>query len=276
MDRDARNWHARVARMRVPLGGSTMSLQRERTLILTVLLILTAASWALLIWQSRTANTMGMGLTMGMGAALFLAIWVVMMIAMMFPAAAPMILVFAQVQHDRRRGGWAFVPTWIFAGAYLLIWTLFGGLLYLGANVSGVLAQQVPWLMMNASRIVGGIVVLAGLYQLTPLKRVCLAKCCTPLDFILHSWRDGYPGAFRMGLEHGIYCLGCYWLLFVLLFPLGMMNIAAMALLTALIFAEKVVPRGARIAQFAALALILYGALVIVVPAALPLGGAGM
>ena len=276
MDRDARNWHARVARMRVPLGGSTMSLQRERTLILTVLLILTAASWALLIWQSRTANTMGMGLTMGMGAALFLAIWVVMMIAMMFPAAAPMILVFAQVQRDRLRGGWAFVPTCIFAGAYLLIWTLFGGLLYLGVNVSGVLAQQVPWLMMNASRIVGGIVVLAGLYQLTPLKRVCLAKCCTPLDFILHSWRDGYPGAFRMGLEHGIYCLGCYWLLFVLLFPLGMMNIAAMALLTALIFAEKVVPRGARIAQFAALALILYGALVIVVPAALPLGGAGM
>src|SRR2546430_4444765 len=103
MDRDARNWHARVARMRVPLGGSTMSLQRERTLILTVLLILTAASWALLIWQSRTANTMGMGLTMGMGAALFLAIWVVMMIAMMFPAAAPMILVFAQVQRDRDR-----------------------------------------------------------------------------------------------------------------------------------------------------------------------------
>ena len=253
-----------------------MSLRRERTLILALLLILAAASWAVLIWQSRTANTMGMGLTMGMGAALFLAIWVVMMIAMMFPAAAPMILVFAQVQRDRRRGGWAFVPTCIFAGAYLLIWTLFGGLLYLGLNVSGVLAQQVPWLMMNASRIVGGIVVLAGLYQLTPLKRVCLAKCCTPLDFILHSWRDGYPGAFRMGLEHGIYCLGCYWLLFVLLFPLGMMNIAAMALLTALIFAEKVVPRGVRIAQFAALALILYGALVIVVPAALPLGGAGM
>jgi predicted metal-binding membrane protein len=80
-----------------------MSLQRERTLILTVLLILTAASWAILIWQSRTANTMGMGLTMGMGAALFLAIWVVMMIAMMFPAAAPMILVFAQVQGSSPR-----------------------------------------------------------------------------------------------------------------------------------------------------------------------------
>src|SRR5258707_12013682 len=127
MDRDARNWHARVARMRVPLGGSTMSLQRERTLILTVLLILTAASWALLIWQSRTANTMGMGLTMGMGAALFLAIWVVMMIAMMFPAAAPMILVFAQVQRDRRRGGAGFFAPSIFRCAHRLLSGLFAG-----------------------------------------------------------------------------------------------------------------------------------------------------
>src|SRR5437870_6941245 len=115
-----------------------MSLQRERTFILALLLILAAASWAVLIWQSSMMKTMGMGLTMGMGAALFLAIWVVMMIAMMFPAAAPMILVFAQVQRDRRRGGWAFVPTCIFAGAYPLIWTLFGGLVDLGPHVSGV------------------------------------------------------------------------------------------------------------------------------------------
>src|SRR5258708_38926936 len=128
MDRDARNWHARVARMRVPLGGSTMSLQRERTLILTVLLILTAASWAILIWQSRTANTMGMALTMGMGAALFLAIWVVMMIAMMVPTVAPMILVFARVQRDRGSFARSFGLICVFVGAYLLISTLFGEL----------------------------------------------------------------------------------------------------------------------------------------------------
>jgi predicted metal-binding membrane protein len=257
-----------------------MSLRRERTLILALLLILAAASWVMLIWQSSTTNGMGMGmamgLTMGMGAALFLAIWVVMMIAMMFPTAAPMMLVFARVQRDRRSGGYAFVPMWVFIGAYLLIWTLFGALVYLGALFAEELAQQVPWIMMNVARIGGGIFVLAGLYQLTPLKRVCLAKCCMPLDFILTSWRDGYPGAFHMGLEHGIYCLGCCWLLFVLLFPLGIMNIAAMALLTALIFAEKFFPPGARIAQCAALVLILYGALVIVVPAALRLSGAGM
>jgi len=269
MDRDARNWHARVARMRVPLGGSTMSLQRERTLILTVLLILTAASWALLIWQSRTANTMGMGLTMGMGAALFLAIWVVMMIAMMFPTVAPMILVFARVQRDQGSFGRAFGLICVFVGAYLLIWTLFGELSYLGALAASGLAQQIPWIMMNAARIGGGILVLAGLYQLTPLKRVCLAKCCTPLDFIHGGWRDGSTGAFRMGLEHGIYCLGSNWLLFVLLFPLGIMNIAAMAGLTVVIGAEKMFPRGERIAQGVGLALILSGILVIVVPATL-------
>jgi predicted metal-binding membrane protein len=93
-----------------------------------------------------------------------------------------------------------------------------------------------------------GILALAGLYQLTPLKRTCLAKCCTPQDFILHSWRDGSTGAFHMGLEHGLSCLGCNWLLFIFLFPMGIMNIAAMALLTALIFAEKVFSLGERIA----------------------------
>ena len=257
-----------------------MRLQRERTFILTLLLVLAAASWAILIWQSRTAQRMGGGmgggLTMGMGAALFLAIWVVMMVAMMFPSAAPMFLAVARVQRDTETFRYAFAPTWVFVGAYLLIWTLFGGLSYLGTLAASQLAQQFPWIMMNAARIGGGILVLAGIYQLTPLKRVCLAKCRAPQDFILDSWGKEYSGSLRMGLKYGIYCLGSYWLLFVLLFPLGMMNIAAMALLTVLIFAEKCFPLGARITQFAALALILYGTLVIVVPAALPLSGAGM
>jgi predicted metal-binding membrane protein len=247
-----------------------MSLQRERTFILALLLILAAASWVMLIWQSGMMN-MGMGLTMGMGATLFLAIWVVMMIAMMFPATASMNLVFARVQRERPSSRRPFVSTWIFVGAYLLIWTLFGVLAYLGALTASGLAGQVPWIMLNAARIGGSILVLAGLYQFTPLKRVCLAKCCTPLDFILGGWHDGSTGAFRMGLEHGIYCLGSNWLLFVLLFPLGIMNIAAMAGLTVVIFAEKMVPRGERIAQGVGLALILSGILVIVVPATLEL-----
>src|SRR5258708_35626735 len=275
MDRDL-GAAVQEGRGSVTLRGSTMSLRRERTLILALLLILAAASWVILVWQSRTASGMGMGLTMGMGAALFLAIWVVMMIAMMFPTVAPMILVFARVQRDRASFGRAFGPTWVFIGAYLLIWTFFGGLSYLGANAASGLAQQVPWIMLNAARIGGRILVLAGIYQLTPLKRVCLAKCRTPLDFILPSWHEGYPHSFCLGLEAGLYCLCCICLFLVLLFPLGMMNITAMALLTALILAEKCFPLRLRIAQCAALALLLYGAFVIVVTAALPLSGAGM
>jgi len=253
-----------------------MSLQRERTLILALLLILAAASWAILIWQASMMNSMGMGLTMGMGAPLFLAIWGVMMIAMMFPATAPMNLAFSRVQRERHSGRRPSVSTWIFVGAYLLIWTLFGVLAYLIASAAWELAQQLPWLLLNATRIGGSVLIVAGLYQFTPLKRVCLAKCCTPLDFIRGSWRSGSTGAFRMGLEHGIYCLGSNWLLFVLLFPLGIMNIAAMAELTVVIFAEKMFPRWERIAQGAGLALILYGILVIVVPATLSRSLAGM
>ena len=126
------------------------------------------------------------------------------------------------------------------------------------------------WLMENGARLGGAVLIAAGLYQLSPLKRACLTRCRTPLQFVLTSWRDGYGGAFRMGLTHGVYCLGCCWLLFVILFPLGLMNVAAMAVITALIFAEKSLPAGHRIGQVAAAALIAYGLLVLVVPGALP------
>jgi len=126
------------------------------------------------------------------------------------------------------------------------------------------------WIMDNGARIGGVILVAAGLYQLSPLKRICLSKCRSPFQFILASWREGYSGAFRMGLEHGVYCLGCCWLLFLILFPLGIMNIAVMALVTVLIFAEKAFPIGPRIAQLASLVLIAYGVLVIIMPSLLP------
>jgi predicted metal-binding membrane protein len=191
---------------------------------------------------------------------------------MMFPTAAPMILMFTTVYAGKRQLGQAFVPTWVFVGAYLIVWTLFGVLAYPLAVGAERLAGQSMWLMNNAPRIGGAFLVVAGLYQLSPLKHMCLAKCRTPFQFILSSWRDGYGGAFRMGFVHGAYCLGCCWFLFVLLFPLGIMNIAVMALLTALIFAEKSVPLGRQISQIAGVALISYGVLVVLVPALLPTG----
>jgi predicted metal-binding membrane protein len=259
--------------MRQMTVSGANALRRERNLLLASLLGLAAAAWALLVWRAGNTGAMGMGPTMGLGAPVFLAIWVVMMVAMMFPTATPMILTFARVQAGKRQRGEVFVPTWSVVAAYLVVWIAFGALAFVVAVGAERLGDQVPWVMDNAARISGVVLVVAGLYQLSPLKRVCLTKCRSPLSFILSSWRDGRGGAFRMGLEHGMYCLGCCWLLFVILFPLGVMNVAAMAVITLLIFAEKSLPGGRRVAQVAAGALVVYGALVVFLPQLLPTRG---
>ncbi len=253
-------------------GTTPQLLQRERYLILGVLLVLAVLAWGLLIWQAPLMNNQAMGLTMGMSTVLFITIWAVMMVAMMFPAAAPMILMFSAVYSGKRRQEQPYVPTWIFVSAYLLVWASCGLVAYFLAIGAERLTGQSMWLMENASRIGGTILVIAGLYQLSPLKNICLSKCRTPLQFLLTSWHDGYAGAFRMGIEHGVFCLGCCWLLFVILFPLGMMNIAVLAAVTVLIFAEKALPIGRQISQLAGVGLIVYGALVVFLPAALPMG----
>lgn len=256
------------------MAKTTSSLRLEQYLILGGLLILSALSWALLIWQSHMMmmGNQATGLTMGMGVSLFIGIWIVMMIAMMFPASAPMILTFSKIYASKRQQDRPFVPTWVFVSAYLLIWSLCGVVAYpLAAGIEH-LAGQSMWLMDNAARIGGAVLVLSGIYQLSPFKDVCLTKCRTPSQFILTSWRDGYGGAFRMGLEHGAYCFGCCWLLFAILFVLGIMNLAVMALVTALIFAEKALPGGWLVSKLAGGALIIYGVLVLFLPGALPMG----
>ncbi len=249
---------------------SSYPLPRERNLILAALLVLAAVAWGVLVWQARTTGGDAMGLTMGMGAPLFIAIWIAMMAAMMFPTAAPMILTFAKVQAGKQQQGRPYVPTWLFTSSYLVVWTGFGFLAYGVAVGAERLADESMWLMDNAARLGGVVLVLAGLYQASPLKRACLSHCRTPMTFVLTSWRDGVIGAIRMGLEHGTYCLGCCWLLFVILFPLGVMNVGAMALITLLIFAEKSLPLGRQVGAFAAIALVAYGLVVILAPDALP------
>jgi predicted metal-binding membrane protein len=250
--------------------SSSYPLPRAKSLILGSLLLLAAAAWGLLIWQAAMTDD-EMSLTMGMSAPLWIALWIAMMVAIMFPTAAPMIMMFARVHAKREERGQAFVPTWIFATSYLVVWALAGVLAYGVAVAGDALADESNWVMDNAARIGGGLLIAAGIYQLSPLKYVCLNKCRSPISFILNSWRDGFGGSFRMGLEHGVYCLGCCWLLFLILFPLGMMNIAVLALITLLIFAEKSAPIGRQVAILAAVALIVYGAVVIFVPDALPM-----
>ena len=191
--------------------------------------------------------------------ALNIAIWWIMMIGMMLPSAMPMVLVFAAANRRRRVRGGAFVPTAVFAVGYLIAWAVFG----LAATFSEWGLEQAA-LVSPATQRVGptlgaGIVIAAGLYQLTPLKHACLAHCRSPLDFVLNHWREGAAGAVRMGLEHGFYCIGCCWVLMALLFAVGVMNLLWMAALTAFVLIEKLVPAGQWIARVSGLLLLGFG-----------------
>ena len=207
---------------------------------------------------------------MGLSASVFLAVWVVMMAAMMFPSVAPMVMLFSRISRGKREVGQSFVPTWVFVGSYLAVWAASGLVAFVAATQLQDAAMGNMWLTDNGPRLAGAVFVAAGLYQLSPLKSVCLAHCRSPLAFLLTSWKEGYLGAVDMGVKHGLFCLGCCWLLFIILFPLGIMNVAAMAVVAALIFAEKIVPQGLVVARGLGVALIAYGLLVAVLPQALP------
>jgi predicted metal-binding membrane protein len=203
-------------------------------------------------------------LTMG-SASLFLGMWAAMMVAMMFPAAAPMISMYARTQRSRRSGA-----TSLFVGSYLSLWIAFGALALVSAALIERWADASPWVADNWGRLGGALIVVAGLYQLSPLKDVCLSKCRSPMSFILSSWRQGRRGAIVMGFHHGIVCMGCCWMLFLILVPIGVMNVGAMLILTAVVFWEKALP-GGRVAQrLTAAVLVVYGAAVIAKPNLLP------
>jgi len=241
-------------------------LSPQRSVLLALLLALAAAAWAGLIWHSHTATEM----TAVGHARHFIADWLVMMVAMMLPTALPMILAFHRVQAANRRPRDAFVSTWVFVAAYLLVWAFAGLPAYVGMQAAEAAMRRVALPPSTAAQIGGAIIVVAGIYQLTPLKDVCLSKCREPLDFIVTAWRGGATSALEMGLLYGAYCPGCCWLLFVILFPLGIMNVGAMAAVTFIIVAEKMLP-WPRLAPYAtAGVLVLYGALVITSPQLLP------
>lgn len=241
---------------------------RQRNVILFALLGLAATGWVVFLNQSSDHMTMGhhMGpdLTMGASWPLFLGMWVAMMAAMMFPAAAPMVLMYGRM----RRGDPPSIA--LFTASYIVLWFGFGALAYLLGAAVETAASQSEWVAMNWGRAGGALLVLAGVYQVSPLKEVCLRQCRSPLSFVMTRWRDGRSGAVRMGLVHGISCMGCCWLLFVILIPLGVMNVAAMGAVAALVFAEKVLPLGKAVGTAAAAVLVLYGIAVMANPALLP------
>jgi predicted metal-binding membrane protein len=228
---------------------------------------------ALVAWIV-TVERMG-GMDEGPGADFgtlpwFLGVWLTMMAAMMLPAAAPMVLTFAAVGRERARRQRKHVPAWVFVGAYLAVWGAFGVLAYGAAAAVRALDPAFLAWDEQGPLVVGGAVVAAGLYELTPLKRVCLKHCRSPLHFVLSGWRDGYSGALRMGVEHALYCVGCCWGLMVVLFALGVMSILWMAIVAAVVFAQKVLPGGERLKSVLALALVALGVWLAVAPSSVP------
>jgi predicted metal-binding membrane protein len=239
---------------------------REHFFILTALVFLSGLAWAGTVYQ---AGGMGLGMftcSMTMGTPfsvsnglLYIILWGVMMVAMMFPAMTPIVGLFQTIARRKREQGLPFTPVWVFVAGYVTLWTLTGGVGYAADLAIQSLPRTFPVLRSYGTLIGGVTLVGAGVYQLTPLKYLCLSQCRSPMGFLLTSWRDGTVGAFRMGLHHGAYCLGCCWSLMVVLFVMGTMNLVWMGVLSAVIFVEKIVPRGVEMGKATGVALIALG-----------------
>ena len=214
--------------------------------ILTVLGLVFAAGWAFVIWMtadmSHPAVRLAMPLDTAWSPATAVAVfvmWAGMMVAMMLPSAAPMILTFDALERRNAPGASATARSLAFAGAYLLVWIGFSALAagaQWGLQAGGMLT---PMIVSRSEPLTAGLLILAGLYQLTPLKQACLKRCRTPLGFLMAEWRDGTGGALAMGLRHGLYCAGCCWALMLLLFVAGVMNPVWIAALTLAVALEK-------------------------------------
>ena len=220
--------------------------------LVALLLAVALAMWLLLI-ERMAGMDQGPGTDLG-GLGWFIGVWVTMMAAMMLPSVAPMVLLFARVSRQRVRQRRAAVTPWVFVGGYLTIWTVFGLVAYgVYAVVEAVGGGVLAW-DRGGRWVAGGAVVAAGLYQLTPLKSLCLRHCRGPLHFLLHGWREGRSGAVRMGVEHGAYCVGCCVGLMLILIGVGAMNLTVMLVLAGVILLEKYWTRGVALSRITALA----------------------
>jgi predicted metal-binding membrane protein len=243
--------------------GDALAAARTRLGLVAVLLVLAAVAW----WW--TADTMA-GMDAGPGTNLgtlgwFVGVWVVMMAAMMFPSVSPTVVLYAQM--TRRRG---LSRPLMFTGGYLVVWALAGaaayGLFELGRSLFGT---DLHW-GAGGRWFAGGVIALAAVYELTPLKDVCLEKCRSPVGFLLGTWRDGQRGALEMGTRHAAWCLGCCWALMAALFALGVMSITWMAFVAALITLEKTFPRRRPVVWGTGGVLLALAVLLVAAPHAVP------
>ena len=251
-------------------------LRRDRHVAIGSLLLVTGLAWASVLGGAAIpalehgmamtdahGHTMPMPMAWTLSYAILMALmWWIMMIAMMVPGAAPMILLFAAISRKEARSD-PLVPTGIFLAAYLVVWGAFS-LIATGLQWALDTAGLLFAMAVTNAMLGGSILVAAGVYQLTPMKQVCLKRCRGPVLFLTERWQPGTAGAFGMGLAHGLYCLGCCWFLMSLLFFGGIVNVLWIAGLAIYVLFEKTVPAGHWLARAVGALLVVEGTLVLV------------
>ncbi|MDH2413744.1 DUF2182 domain-containing protein [Nocardioides sp. CER19] len=236
---------------------------RARLGLVSALFVVAALGW---VWSAHLMRGMDEGPWSGLGSiAWFLGIWVVMMAAMMFPSVAPTIALYTRATRSTSP-----LSPWLFAAGYLLTWTAAGLLAYLvGAGTVALGGDRLAW-ERAGQEIAAATLVVAAVYELTPLKDVCLSRCRSPLGSILGSWRGGRRGAVSMGMRNGAWCVGCCWALMASLFALGVMSVTWMAVVAGIIAVEKTFPWRRGLTYATAALLLATGILLLVAPDALP------
>ena len=263
----------------LPPGVLERVLARDRRVIAAALAVLVMLAWSYLVFLSRQmgADAGVAALTpmptmpdmpgasqipapsTGPGAfALAALMWWTMMIGMMLPSAAPMILLFGNVQRRQLATEHPRLRVALFTAGYLAMWAAFSALAA-AAQLALASGELVTTVDLRVTAWLGAVLVaLAGLYQLTPLKNACLRRCRSPAEFLASHWRRGSAGAVRMGLEHGLYCVGCCWLLMGLLFVVGVMNLLWVAAIALFVVVEKLLPHGETTARISGIALLAF------------------
>ncbi|MCH7540379.1 MAG: DUF2182 domain-containing protein [Proteobacteria bacterium] len=242
-------------------------LKRDRVVVLAGLAGVAGLAWTYLLFTGAEMGAMAVLQVRpwtGFDFLLMFLMWAVMMVAMMVPGAAPMILLFAAIHRKQRERGHPFAPVGAFVAGYVAVWSTFSlgaTLLQWGLEQAALLS---PMMVATSPILGGGLLVVAGLYQWSPLKQACLRHCRSPVHFIVHRRREGAGGAFAMGLEHGAFCVGCCWILMGLLFLGGIMNLLWIAAIAIFVLAEKAAPFGVPAGRVSGLLLVLAGLFVVV------------
>jgi predicted metal-binding membrane protein len=252
-----------------------MNVKGQRLVIYTGLAGIILLAWAYLVYLANTMQMTNMGMDISMPSmqawgitdtSLNFVMWVVMMVAMMTPSAVPVLMMYRTVSQLQHKENSQVSSTWLFLSGYLVTWVGFSAAATLAQWGLHSAALLTP-MMASASPLLGGaLLVAAGAYQFTPLKDACLSHCRTPMGFLLAEWREGKLGPLLMGLRHGLYCVGCCWLLMALLFVGGVMNLVWVALVAAYVLVEKVAPQRLWINRISGLAAIAWGLWLVVGP----------